>query len=167
MAYTKLSEFLDEWEYESNSTVKLLSNLTDESLSVKVYNNGRTLGFLAWHLATTISEMCSKAGIIFSSTEKENEPPIFAEIIVSTYDKLSKSLIKSIKLNWTDASLNEEVEMYGEKWKRSVVLDTLVNHQIHHRGQITVLMRQAGLRVTGIYGPTKEEWQEMGLEPKK
>ncbi len=167
MAYTKLSEFLDEWEYESNSTVKLLSNLTDESLNVKVYNNGRTLGFLAWHLATTISEMCSKAGIIFSSTEKENEPPIFAEIIVSTYDKLSKSLIKSIKLNWTDASLNEEVEMYGEKWKRSVVLDTLVKHQIHHRGQITVLMRQAGLKVTGIYGPTKEEWQEMGLEPKK
>lgn len=167
MAYTKLSEFLDEWEYESNSTVKLLSNLTDESLSVKVYNNGRTLGFLAWHLATTISEMCSKAGIIFSLKEKENEPPIFAEIIVSTYDKLSKSLIKSIKLNWTDASLNEEVEMYGEKWKRSVVLDTLVKHQIHHRGQITVLMRQAGLKVTGIYGPTKEEWQEMGLEPKK
>jgi uncharacterized damage-inducible protein DinB len=28
---------------------------------------------------------------------------------------------------------------------------------------MTVLMRQAGLRVPGIYGPAKEEWEEHGM----
>jgi uncharacterized damage-inducible protein DinB len=53
--------------------------------------------------------------------------------------------------------------MYGEKWKRGVTLTVLVTHQAHHRGQMTVLMRQAGLRVTGVYGPAREEWAGMGM----
>jgi uncharacterized damage-inducible protein DinB len=28
---------------------------------------------------------------------------------------------------------------------------------------MTVLMRQAGLRVPGVYGPAEEEWGEMGM----
>jgi len=28
-----------------------------------------------------------------------------------------------------------------------------------------VLMRQAGLRVPGVYGPAKEEWESYGMEP--
>ena len=30
---------------------------------------------------------------------------------------------------------------------------------------MTVLMRQAGLRVPGIYGPAREDWSGMGMEP--
>jgi hypothetical protein len=26
-------------------------------------------------------------------------------------------------------------------------------------------MRQAGLRVPGVYGPAKEEWEDLGMEP--
>jgi len=40
----------------------------------------------------------------------------------------------------------------------------LIQHQNHHRGQMTVLMRQAGLTVPGIYGPAKEEWGNFGME---
>ena len=35
--------------------------------------------------------------------------------------------------------------------------------EAHHRGQMTVLMRQAGLTVPGIYGPAQEEWAAMGM----
>jgi uncharacterized damage-inducible protein DinB len=55
--------------------------------------------------------------------------------------------------------------MYGEKWKRAQTLASLVFHQIHHRGQMTVLMRQAGLKVPGIYGPAREEWSAWGMSP--
>ncbi|MEA3297729.1 MAG: DinB family protein, partial [candidate division Zixibacteria bacterium] len=41
----------------------------------------------------------------------------------------------------------------------------LIQHQIHHRGQMTVLMRQAGIKVPSLYGPAKEDWAQMGLEP--
>ena len=64
-----------------------------------------------------------------------------------------------------DEKLSERLTMYGQDWwTYSAVLDGLIAHQIHHRAQITVLMRQAGLTVPGIYGPAKEEWAEMGME---
>ena len=34
----------------------------------------------------------------------------------------------------------------------------------HHRGQMTILMRQAGLLVPGMYGPSKDEWLAFGEE---
>ena len=57
----------------------------------------------------------------------------------------------------------EEVPMYGEVWKRGVGLSVQVHHHIHHRGQITLIMRQAGLKVPGLYGTSKEEWEAMGI----
>jgi uncharacterized damage-inducible protein DinB len=53
--------------------------------------------------------------------------------------------------------------MYGEMWSRGTVLSILVRHEAHHRAQLTVLMRQAGLAVPGCYGPAKEEWAGMGI----
>ncbi len=55
--------------------------------------------------------------------------------------------------------------MYGEKWTRGVTLQVLVNHQIHHRAQMTVVMRLLGLGVPGVYGPAKEEWSSYGMQP--
>ncbi|MCK6259572.1 DinB family protein [Fictibacillus sp. KIGAM418] len=49
--------------------------------------------------------------------------------------------------------------MYGEKWENGLTLYILNCHQIHHRGQMTVLMRLAGLKVPGVYGPSIEEME--------
>ena len=54
--------------------------------------------------------------------------------------------------------------MYGEKWMRGVTLRVVTEHEVHHRGQMTILMRQAGLKVPGLFGPAKEEWSEFGME---
>ena len=69
-----------------------------------------------------------------------------------------------MKEQWTDESLLEEKDMYGEQWTVATVLQTLIQHQIHHRGQMTILMRQAGLTVPGMYGPSKDEWLAFGEE---
>ena len=45
----------------------------------------------------------------------------------------------------------------------SLTLQILLFHQTHHRGQMTVLMRQAGLPVPGMYGPAKEDWAKYGM----
>jgi uncharacterized damage-inducible protein DinB len=66
---------------------------------------------------------------------------------------------------WTDATLEVEDDMYGERWPRGLTLQALIVHQAHHRGQMTVLMRQAGLRVPGVYGPSREEWTAYGMPP--
>ncbi|MGA2381636.1 MAG: DinB family protein [Spirochaetia bacterium] len=43
----------------------------------------------------------------------------------------------------------------GGRWTRAGVLASLVKHQIQHRAQMTVLMRQTGIRVPGVYGPAQ------------
>ena len=39
-----------------------------------------------------------------------------------------------------------------------------MNHQTHHRDQMTVLMRLQDIKVPGVYGPSKEEWAQYGME---
>jgi uncharacterized damage-inducible protein DinB len=74
-------------------------------------------------------------------------------------------MVDALNNNWKDGMLEEEDDMYGEPWKKGQSLTNLVAHQCHHRGQMTVLMRQAGLRVPGFYGPAKEDWAQMGMDP--
>ena len=67
-----------------------------------------------------------------------------------------------MKTNWNDETLEIEDTMYGENWQRGMTLTALLMHQAHHRGQMTVLMRQAGLKVPGVYGPAMEDWAAYG-----
>ena len=82
--------------------------------------------------------------------------------IASAFETAARSVAAQVSENWTDETLLLEDEMYGETWSRGMTLFYLIAHQGHHRGQMTVLMRQAGLSVPGIYGPSKEEWAAFG-----
>ncbi len=155
-----LKEFYKTWQHESQSTIKVFQHLTDESLSTRVYEGGRTLGKLANHIVETLSELPSK--LCLGISEKHAHYVSVNELI-EVYKKDSAALIEAIKEKWTDDSLHEKHNMYGEEWKNNLSLWVLITHQIHHRGQMTVLMRQAGLKVPGIYGPAKEEWEAMGI----
>jgi uncharacterized damage-inducible protein DinB len=62
-------------------------------------------------------------------------------------------VLEAVKSQWTDATLDASDAMYGQMWKRGYTLTALIFHQIHHRGQMTVLMRQAGLPVPGFTVP--------------
>ena len=160
--FRTINDFLDAWKYESEATLKVFKNLTDDSLNQKVTPDGRSLGFIAWHITDTIPEMLSKTGLPFY--HDENTPvPTSVEIIKDIYRTSSKSVTELIYKNWIDEMLSDDLNMYGQIWKRASVLSSLIAHQAHHRGQMTVLMRQAGLKVPGIYGPAKEEWAEYGM----
>lgn len=161
--YRKIEDFKRDWSYETEQTVKLLSNLTDESLNQKVVENGRSIGFLAWHLTQTMGEMLGKVGLTIDAPDFETDVPATAAEIVEKFAAAAKSVAAEIAENWTDETLEVTDEMYGETWTRGQTLFYLTLHQVHHRGQITVLMRQAGIPVVGIYGPAKEEWEAMGM----
>ena len=165
--YNKLSDFLTEWEYESESTLKIFEQLTDDSLSKKFNDNVRTPGRLAWHIVTTIGEMVQRTGLKFDATPEDAQMPATVKEICEEYKRSSDGMISALKTEWTDESLNEEVNLYGQTWKKGTVLTVLVKHQAHHRGQLTVIMRLAGLQVPGVYGPAKEEWAKMGMEPQE
>lgn len=161
--FTKLSHFERAWEYESEGTLKLLRALTDASLAQAVAPEGRTLGRLAWHVTTSLPEMMGRTGLRLAGPGEHDPVPGTAAAIVSGYEAAAASLLPAIRKSWTDDTLQEADDMYGDRWKRGLTLTILITHQAHHRGQMTVLMRQAGLKVPGIYGPAREEWAGMGL----
>ena len=160
--FRKVSDFKKTWAYESEETRKLLQSLTDASLAQAVGPDDRTLGRIAWHFTTTIGEMMGLTGLKVLGPGPEAPLPATAHAIAEGYDTASRSLSVAVDA-WNDDSLQIKDEMYGQQWKRGFTLFCLINHQAHHRGQMTALMRQAGLKVHGVCGPAREEWAAMGL----
>ena len=165
--YYKISDFIEDWKYESESTLKIFGNLTDEVLTVKFNNEIRTAGRLAWHIVTTLGEMAHRTGLIFETFDENATIPSTIKEIVKEYKRASDGMMKEISEKWKDETLLKENDMYGEMWKKGKTLSVLITHQIHHRGQMTIVMRLAGLKVPGVYGPAKEEWVNYGMEPQE
>jgi uncharacterized damage-inducible protein DinB len=139
--------------------------LTDENRKQKVADTYRQLGEIAWHMVMTVPELMSRTGLKNFAIDFKTPPPDSAAKIVTTYQTVTAELLEAIKSKWTDQSLLETDDMYGQQWQRGFTLNVLVRHEIHHRGQMTVLLRQAGQRVPGLFGPSKEEYAEMNLKP--
>jgi uncharacterized damage-inducible protein DinB len=164
--YYKISDFIEDWKCESESTIKVLNNLTDEVLTVKFNNEIRTPGRLAWHIVGAISDLAHRMDLTFRKVDQDSPFPSTANEIVDEYKYASDGLIKEIKEKWNDdtLSIEDEITGQGDMWSRGKTLGALVTHQIHHRAQLTIVMRLAGLKVPGIYGPAKEEWAAYGME---
>ncbi|HEQ99985.1 MAG TPA: hypothetical protein ENO22_11665 [candidate division Zixibacteria bacterium] len=160
--FRSVDDFESIWKSESENTLKVLESLTPESLSQSVADDHRNIGRIAWHNVLTIPEMMSLTGLQFSGISANDPIPDRPEKIVEAYRSAASDLLKQIKSRWDDAALLLEDDMYGMKWKKGFTLYILVVHQAHHRGQLTVLMRQAGLNVPGVCGPSKEEWAAYG-----
>lgn len=163
--FLTIEQFKQEWQAESDNTRKIFSALTDESLKQAVTDDHRTLGRMAWHIVQTLPEMAARTGLKVDGPGEKDPVPESAETIKQTYDAAAKSVLEQVTATWTDDTLAVEDEMYGQKWKRGLSLYILFKHELHHRAQMTVLMRQAGLKVPGIYGPAKEEWGQYGAPP--
>lgn len=162
--FRAIDDFLAVWKDESESTSKVFAVLTDASLKQSINSDHRTIGRLAWHLTQTIPEMLGKAGLKPRGPSEHDPVPSSAKTIAAAYADAAASVAAAVDVaRWTDADLTTERMMYGETWTLGFTLRAFVLHQVHHRGQITVLMRQAGLKVPGIYGPAKEDWAGMGM----
>ncbi len=159
-----IKEFTALWQSETKATVTIFEALTNEALDTKFNENVRTPGMLANHLVRTIGEMGAAAGL--PVTERTGTLATAKEL-ANAYTEEADKLLAAVEENWTDESMSDEITLFGETWTKGFTLISLVAHQCHHRGQMTVLMRLAGLKVPGVYGPAKEEWAAIGMEAPK
>jgi uncharacterized damage-inducible protein DinB len=160
----RLEDFLQSYDQLSQGTEKLLDALTDEELQRPVAEGHRTLGGLAWHIVTSTAEMMNRTGIGLTSVDADAMPPASAKEMADAYRRVSAELREALRTQWTDETLQLVDDMYGQRWPRGLTVAVLQTHEVHHRGQMTVLMRQAGIRVPGLFGPSKEEWAQLGMQ---
>ncbi len=157
--YQSIEQVVGDWNQEAALTLKVFEGLSDASLKQAVSaTRGRTLGELAWHVASSPAGILGAAGLQIEGPDFKRPVPESAAEIVDAYRSMSAAVADAFKAQWTDARLSESLLLFGSmNMTYSGVLTLVVRHQIHHRGQMTILMRQADVVPPGVYGPNEEE----------
>jgi uncharacterized damage-inducible protein DinB len=125
---------------------------------------GRSLGELAWHLAET--DAYSSYGIEKGAFSTDMKPPNIErprtiEGLAPGYERVHAEAVARIK-KLSDADLDRSVSFFtGPMPIRTMLWDMVINHAVHHRGQLSVLCRLAGGQAPGLYGPNREEMAAM------
>lgn len=160
--YTTVHGFLEDWKQEASLTLQVLDKLTDASLSRAVSDEQpRTIGEIAGHIVGSVGTFLNQVGL---QQEISTPDGTSASAIAQAYRRASDSAIAAASANWAgkDDYLQQPIKLFGFiDTTVAGVLDKLVRHQIHHRAQLTILMRQAGLAAPGVYGPNEEETAAM------
>ncbi|WEK53471.1 MAG: DinB family protein [Candidatus Cohnella colombiensis] len=154
--FRKVEDFIAEWNESATGTVNVFKSMTDDKLNQAIVEGHNTLGWLAWHLTNAPVSLGKVAGIDIPPVGNPKEVPDSAQTIVEAYETMAKALSDGAS-KLRDEALQEEVPAFGGTMVRGKILRKIVEHQTHHRGQMTVLLRQAGLSVPGVMGPTKEQ----------
>lgn len=156
-----VEEFLQEWNQEAAGSERILNHLTDASLPQQIAEDHFKLGELGWHITHSIPVFAGQIGVEIPFAGDHREVPTQAAVIAEAYAKTNKAFVEAVRTSLTDADMAQVRQVFGREMSIGTTLRMLIQHQTHHRGQMTVLMRQAGLIVPGIYGPSREEYAEM------
>ncbi len=156
MMYRKVDDFIQEWKQESQLTLAVLNALSDEKLGQAIEEGHNTLGWLGWHLTTSPVFFVGQLGLNLD-VDLSDKQPSSASVMKDSYERVSQALLHAVEQVNSDAFMEEQLQALGATLTKGAMLRLLINHQAHHRGQMTVLLRQAGLTVPGLYGPTKEQ----------
>jgi uncharacterized damage-inducible protein DinB len=160
MPMNELEMFLNAWEREAESTLKLLRALPAGQYDFRPDAGGRSLGELAWHLAEGDAYMSYgiDAGKFDMATKPANiERPRTVEALAPGYDRIHRDALARIrKLKPED--LDRELAFFGQSTPiRDILWGMIISHGIHHRGQLSLMCRLAGGQAPGLYGPNREE----------
>ena len=158
--YRHLDDFLGAYGQESQTTRKVLEALSDDKLGHEKAPGDTSIAELAWHIATAPGYMLSHEGL---GIEVAHQPPagVTKAQIVAEFDRVNQAAVEGCKAKLADADLTRSAKWFGFELPLGVWLNMVPNHEVHHRGQLSAMMRNAGLTVPSIYGPNKEEFEEM------
>jgi uncharacterized damage-inducible protein DinB len=164
VAMNELDMFLNAWERESESTLKLLRALPPGQYDFRPDAGGRSLGELAWHLAEGDAYMSfgiDNGGFNMAVKPPNIERPRTVEALAPGYERIHKDAVARLrKLKPED--LDRTLPFFGQTIAiRDILWGMIISHGIHHRGQLSLMCRLAGGAAPGLYGPNREETAAM------
>jgi uncharacterized damage-inducible protein DinB len=156
-----------ELENEGATTRKVLERIPPETFDYKPHEKSMSMSRLATHVA----EMHSWAVTAVKEPEldfakfdyKPFEPKTTAEL-VGLFDKSYGDAIEALKGAsdeiWSEPwSLKNGDVTYFTMPKIAVMRSMVLNHIVHHRGQLSVYLRENNIPVPAMYGPSADEGQ--------
>jgi uncharacterized damage-inducible protein DinB len=153
--------FLQSFQRESDTTLKLLRAYPAERADYKPHEKSRSAKELAW---TFVLEQGLATGALAGQVDFSQPmpaPPAEYKDVLAAFEHGSRDTISKISAA-SDADLNRMMQFPVAPKKmgdlrRLDVLWTALMDQVHHRGQFSVYLRLVGGKVPSIYGPTADE----------
>jgi len=156
---TIIEALLQELEQEAQTTRRVLERVPDAALGWKPHPKSMSLGQLALHVATTpggVAEIAARPGL--------DEPPQFVQPAAQSAAELVPALEQSLaKARGLLGGMDDRQAMEtwtlksGEQVLMTMPRAIMLNHWYHHRGQLSVYLRQLNVPVPSIYGPSADE----------
>lgn len=154
---------LAEIDQEAEITKRLLDIIPEGKLTWRPHPKGKSLGELAMHIATlqgAIAELAAPDSIEMSGPPADIEATSRAEILTAFAESLKKA--KEIVGTTDDARAMAEWKLtLGDKvlWASPRIAfwrAILLNHNYHHRGQLSAYLRELDVPLPSIYGPSAD-----------
>ena len=158
--------FLPEFDRETGITRRLLERIPDGQFAWKPHDKSMTLGRLAEHLAELpgwAKVAIDHSGIDMTTPRPpEYIPPPTRVAVLEMFDKnvaearaaLTRKSDAELMAPWTLKAQGKEVFTMP---KAIVLRSFVMNHLIHHRGQMSVYLRLQNIAVPSMYGPSADE----------
>lgn len=158
---------LAEWDHEMRTTRTLLERIPAERGEWKPHRKSMALGQLGMH----ISNLPYWAEMAMRQEEYDLDPPdgearrvpdfTTTEALLEFHDRTTAAAREAIaEASDSDFRLPWSLKNHGEivfTLPRIAVLRSMVmNHMIHHRGQLTVYLRLNDVPLPAIYGPSAD-----------
>lgn len=156
---------LPEFDREMGLTRRVLDRVPDGKFDFKPHPTSRSLGQIAEHLTempywTTMT--MTQAGIDGMHKPDGYEVPTTRAALLSLFDANLKAG-RATLVGKTDGEFNAPwtLRAGGKEIftmpKIAVIRNFVLNHMIHHRGQVAVYLRMLDVKVPSIYGPSGDE----------
>jgi uncharacterized damage-inducible protein DinB len=158
---------LPEYDHEMGATRRVLERVPAGDLAWQPHDKSFTMGKLASHIANLPHWMNAvfDAAVFDLATVGEDarpkQPTELAPILASFDAEVTKARAKldaqtdaALLSPWTMKQGDHEILTMP---KVSVFRSFIMNHLIHHRGQLTVYLRLRNVPLPALYGPTADE----------
>jgi len=155
---------LQELEQESQTTRRVLERVPDNQLTWRPHPKARTLGQLALHIATVpggVAQLVASPSPVQAPVFTDPDPKSAAELIPALDQSIATA--KKVLGGMDDATIMATWRMMHRDREllaapRVAMLRTvMLNHWYHHRGQLTVYLRELGVAIPSIYGSSADE----------
>ncbi len=156
---------LMELQQESAVTRRLLERLPEGALSWKPHEKSMSMGHLAVHIARLLQllnfVLHQEDYDVASSDLRTPDPDsragileLFDQALAKALEGLKKQPDEKLSALWR---LRNGKQIIVEMPRTSAIRSMIVNHIIHHRGQLSVYLRLQNIPLPPIYGPTADE----------
>ncbi|MGD0307310.1 MAG: DinB family protein [Candidatus Acidiferrales bacterium] len=159
--------FLATVKKEAATTSRVLHAVPVEKCNYRPHENSRSAIEMAWHLAS-VDIWFLRSFLTGKFEMEDDEESVPADTtpadIASLYDDAFAIKIEKVK-KLTPEFWATRIPFFGMYNQPAVLyLQFMLNHAIHHRGQLVAYLRPMGAKVPNIYGGSFDEPMEFTHE---